>query len=50
LVVEGLRHLLERDIDLVGAVEDGRAVLAAATSSSPTSSSSTSTASTPPAS
>ena len=30
LVVEGLRRLLERDFDLVGAVTDGRTVIAAA--------------------
>jgi len=30
LVVEGLRHLLEREFELVGTVEDGRALVAAA--------------------
>jgi DNA-binding NarL/FixJ family response regulator len=35
LVVEGLRHLLEREVDLVGTVGDGRALLAAATQLKP---------------
>jgi DNA-binding NarL/FixJ family response regulator len=35
LVIEGLRHLLEGEVDLVGTVEDGRALLAAATQLKP---------------